>query len=188
MITPMFSVKLKQANFLRIAHMTSRSLWKKEPLLHRSQWCTLSPSELETLREFIDENLRNGFIRTTSSLHGAPVLFIFNNNGSLRLCVDYRGLQVNRISKKDWYPLPLISDLLAMAGKARIYTTLDLRHAYHLVRIAEGGKCRDHPSGNFEESYLAIWAAKMHCRWSSALWTGYHIVGQLIMWHIEKQC
>ena len=97
---------------------------------------SLSPSELETLREFIDENLRNGFIRTTSSPHGAPVLFIRNNNGSLRLCVDYRGL--NRISKKDRYPLPLISDLLATAGKARIYTTLDLRHAYHLVRIAEG--------------------------------------------------
>ena len=97
---------------------------------------SLSPSELETLREFIDENLRNGFIRTTSSPHGAPVLFICNNNGSLRLCVDYRGL--NRISKKDRYPLPLISNLLATAGKARIYTTLDLRHAYHLVRIAEG--------------------------------------------------
>ena len=66
---------------------------------------SLSPSELETLWEFIDKNLRNGFIRTTSSPHGAPVLFIRNNNGSLRLCVDYRGL--NRISKKDRYPLPL---------------------------------------------------------------------------------
>ena len=97
---------------------------------------SLSPTELETLREFVDENLRRGFIRTTSSPHGAPVLFSRNNNGSLRLCVDYRGL--NKISKKDRYPLPLISDLLATAGKARIYTTLDLRHAYHLVRIAEG--------------------------------------------------
>ena len=97
---------------------------------------SLSPSELETLREFIDENLRRGFIRATSSPHGAPVLFSRNSNGSLRLCVDYRGL--NKISKKDWYPLPLISDLLATAGKARIYTTLDLRHAYHLVRITEG--------------------------------------------------
>ena len=97
---------------------------------------SLSPPELEALREFIDDNLRRGFIRATSSPHGAPVLFVRNSNGSLRLCVDYRGL--NKISKKDRYPLPLISDLLATAGKARIYTTLDLRHAYHLVRIAEG--------------------------------------------------
>ena len=97
---------------------------------------SLSQSELQTLREFVDENLRIGFIRPTNSPHGAPVLFTRNSNGSLRLCVDYRGL--NRISKKDRYPLPLISDLLSTAGKARLYTTLDLRHAYHLVRIAEG--------------------------------------------------
>ena len=68
---------------------------------------SLSPSKLETLQEFIDENLRNRFIQTTSSPHGAPVLFIRINNGSLQLCVDYRGF--NRILKKDRYPLPLIS-------------------------------------------------------------------------------
>ena len=97
---------------------------------------SLSKTELELLREFIDENLTRGFIRSTSSPYGAPVLFSLNNNGTLQLCVDYRGL--NKITKKDRYPLPLISDLLSTAGKARIYTTLDLRHAYHLVRITEG--------------------------------------------------
>ena len=97
---------------------------------------SLSPAELETLREFINKNLCQGFICATSSPHSAPVLFSRNSNGSLRLCVDYRGL--NHISKKDRYPLPLISDLLATIGKARIYTTLDLCHAYYLVRIAEG--------------------------------------------------
>ncbi|KAJ3560359.1 hypothetical protein NP233_g10892 [Leucocoprinus birnbaumii] len=97
---------------------------------------SLSPSELEALREFIDEHLSIGFIRPTSSPHGAPVLFVKKKDGSLRLCVDFRGL--NRITKKDRYPLPLISDLLDSPRKARIYTKIDLRHAYHLVRIAEG--------------------------------------------------
>ena len=97
---------------------------------------SLSQSEMVTLREFIDEHLRIGFIRPTNSPHGAPVLFIKKKDGSLRLCVDFRGL--NKISKKDRYPLPFISNLLTTAGKARIYTALDLRHAYHLVRIAEG--------------------------------------------------
>ena len=97
---------------------------------------SLSQSELATLREFIDEHLRIGFIRPSKSPHGAPVLFIKKKDGSLRLCVDFRGL--NKISKKDRYPLPMINDLLATAGKARIYTTIDLRHAYHLVRITEG--------------------------------------------------
>ena len=97
---------------------------------------SLSQTELQTLREFLDEHLRNGFIRTTVSPHGAPVLFVRKKDGSLRLCMDFRGL--NQITKKDRYPLPFISDLLTTAGKARIYTTLDLRHAYHLVRIADG--------------------------------------------------
>ena len=98
----------------------------------------LSQVELKTLQEFIDEHLRTGFIRSSSSPHGAPVLFARKKDGSLRLCIDFRGL--NKISKKDRYPLPFISDLLTTAGKARLYTTIDLRNAYYLVRIAEGDK------------------------------------------------
>jgi len=97
---------------------------------------SLSKFEQETLKEFIDENLTNRFIRSTSSPHRAPVLFVKKKDRSLWLCVDFCGL--NRIMKKDRYPLPLISDLLDSLCKARIYTKIDLRHAYHLVRIAKG--------------------------------------------------
>ena len=44
---------------------------------------------------------------------------------------------LNRITKKDQYPLPLISDLLDSLRKARIYTKINLWYAYHLVCIAE---------------------------------------------------
>ena len=97
---------------------------------------SLSETEMTALRQFLDENLRNGFVRPSNSSHGAPILFVKKKDGSLRLCVDFRGL--NKISKKDRYPLPLICDLLDSPGKARIYTKIDLRHAYHLVRIREG--------------------------------------------------
>ena len=60
---------------------------------------SLSQSELKSLREFIDEHLSIGFIRPSRSLHGAPVLFVRKKDGSLRLCVDFRGL--NQITKKD---------------------------------------------------------------------------------------
>jgi len=96
---------------------------------------SLSASEQEALKEFIEENLNMGFIRPTSSPHGAPVLFVKKKDGSLRLCVDFRGL--NRISKKDRYPLPLISNLLNSPRKARVYSKIDLHHAYHLVHIAD---------------------------------------------------
>ena len=62
---------------------------------------SLSPYELRTLHEFIDEHLAYGFIRPTCSLCGAPVLFIKKKDGSLRLCVDFQGL--NQIMKKDRY-------------------------------------------------------------------------------------
>ena len=59
---------------------------------------SLSASEQEALKEFIEENLNMGFIWPTSSLHGAPVLFIKKKDGSLRLCIDFHGL--NCITKK----------------------------------------------------------------------------------------
>ena len=97
---------------------------------------SLSKFEQETLKEFIDENLTNRFIHSTSSPHGALVLFVKKKDGSLRLCIDFHRL--NRITKKDRYPLSLISDLLDSPRKAHIYTKIDLWHAYHLVHIAKG--------------------------------------------------
>ena len=96
----------------------------------------LSPRELEALHEFLDTHLQTGFISPSNSPHGAPVLFTPKKDGKLRLCVDFRGL--NQITKKDWYLLPLISNLLDTPQKARIYTKINLKHAYHLVHIAKG--------------------------------------------------
>ena len=59
---------------------------------------SLSASEQEALKEFIEENLHMGYILPTSSLHGAPVLFIKKKDGSLCLCIDFHGL--NCITKK----------------------------------------------------------------------------------------
>ena len=75
-----------------------------------------------------------GFIHPSSSAHAALVLFIRKKDGSLRLCMDFRGL--NKITKKDHYPLPRITDLLDTLSCAQIYIKIDLWHAYHLVRIS----------------------------------------------------
>ena len=116
---------------------------------------SLSASEQEALKKFIEENLNMGFIWPTSSPHSTPVLFVKKKDGSLHLCVNFCGL--NRISKKDRYPLPLISDLLDSPRKARVYSKIDLRHAYHLVRIADSDEWktafRTH-YGSFEWSVM----------------------------------
>lgn len=97
---------------------------------------SLSEVEQLALREFLDENLKNDFIRPSQSPAGAPILFIKKKDGSLRLAVDYRGL--NKVTRKDRYPLPLIPDLLDRLRSARVFTKLDLCGAYNLVRIADG--------------------------------------------------
>ena len=96
----------------------------------------LSQTELTELRQYIDENLAKNFIRHSKSPAGAPILFVKKKDGSLRMCVDYRGL--NKVTKKNRYPLPLISSLLEQLGSAKIFTKIDLRGAYNLVRIKEG--------------------------------------------------
>src|SRR5258707_1575794 len=108
---------------------------------------SLSPLELTALREFLEEHTRNGFIHPTKSLWGAPVLFIKKKDRSLCLCVDFHAL--NKVMEKDRYPLPLITDLLNAPGPTRIYSKIDLKHAYHLVCIAEG----DEPKMAFRTCY-----------------------------------
>lgn len=96
----------------------------------------LTETELQLLRDYIESNLAKGFIRPSTSPAGAPVLFVPKPGGGLRLCVDYRGL--NKITIKNRYPLPLISELLDRLRSAKIFTKIDLRSAYNLVRIREG--------------------------------------------------
>ncbi len=88
------------------------------------------------LREFLEENIQNGFIHPSKSPWGSLVLFIEKKDGSLCLCIDFHAL--NRVTEKDRYPLPLIPDLLNSPALARIYSKIDLKHAYHLVWITEG--------------------------------------------------
>ncbi|SOV07855.1 uncharacterized protein UDID_19598 [Ustilago sp. UG-2017a] len=94
------------------------------------------PKEMSELRRYLEENLEKGFIRPSKSPARSPVLFVPKKDGGLRLCVDYRGL--NEITVKNRAPLPLIEEQLFLLRKARIYTKLDLRAAYNLIRIAKG--------------------------------------------------
>jgi hypothetical protein len=97
---------------------------------------SLSQNELAALRDYLDENLAKNFIQHSKSHAGAPIMFVKKKDGSLRMCVDYHGL--NKVTIKNRYPLPLISGLLDQLGQAKIYTKLDLCGAYNLVRIKEG--------------------------------------------------
>lgn len=96
----------------------------------------LSQTELHVLREYIENALEKGWIQHSTSPAGAPVLFVPKKDGKLRLCVDYRGL--NKITIKNRHPLPLIGETLDRLGGAHYFTKLDLKDAYHRIRIRKG--------------------------------------------------
>jgi hypothetical protein len=59
-------------------------------------------------------------------------------DGSLRLYVDYRGL--NKVTRKNRYPLPLISEIINRVSGAAIFSKIDLRDTFNRIRIKEGYK------------------------------------------------
>jgi hypothetical protein len=75
-----------------------------------SKHYSLTVEEDKVLQEYIATNYKKGFIRKSSSPYGSPCFFVKKKDGSLRLCVDYRGL--NKITLKNRNPIPLISDII----------------------------------------------------------------------------
>jgi len=90
----------------------------------------LSLPEKTTMRAYITESLASGIIRPSSSPVAAGFFFVRKKGGELRPCID--------ITVKNRYPLPLMSSMFKPLTHATIFTKLDLRSAYHLVRIREG--------------------------------------------------
>ena len=95
----------------------------------------MTRDELLVLRKTLNELLNKGFIRTSNSLIGAPVLFV-KKEGGLRFYVDYWGL--NDITRKDRYPLPLIKETLNGISKVRYFTKLDITAVFYKIRIVKG--------------------------------------------------
>jgi transposase InsO family protein len=92
--------------------------------------------QLLELRQQIVELMDKGWIRASSSPAAAPVLMVRKPGGGWRLCVDYRAL--NNITLQDRYPLPLIKETLRSLSGAKWLTKVDVRAAFHKIRVAEG--------------------------------------------------
>ena len=114
-------------------------------------------SELVELKKKVDELQDKGFIRSSSSPWGAPVLFVPKKDGSVRMCIDYRAL--NNLTIKNRYPLPRIDDLFDQLSGARVFSKIDLRSGYHQVMV----KGEDIPKTAFRTRYehLSFWLCRL---------------------------
>lgn len=93
----------------------------------------LAPKETEVLKERIKSLIEMGHIRESTSPWGALVLFAPKKDRTLRMCIDYQGL--NKLTERNEFPLPRIDELLDQLLGAKYFTTLDLDMAYHQIRI-----------------------------------------------------
>ena len=92
--------------------------------------------ELTETKKQLTEYINAGHIRPSTSPFGAPILLVKKKDGTMRMCIDYRGL--NDITVKNTFPIPRIDDLHDQLGKAHYFTKLDLYSGYHQIQITTG--------------------------------------------------
>jgi hypothetical protein len=94
------------------------------------------PNEQEELDKFLKEHVAKGYLVPSKSPMASPVFFIKKKDGKLRLVQDYR--QLNKITIKNRYPLPLAANIVNCLTKARYFMKFNVRWGYHNIRIKEG--------------------------------------------------
>jgi len=98
---------------------------KEEFVPRKGKVYPLSREEREEVCEFINEQLRKGYIRPLKLLQTTLVFFVGKKNGKMCIVQDYRYL--NEWTIKNNYPLPLISDIVENISTKRVFTKLDLQ-------------------------------------------------------------
>nr|GFC84749.1 putative reverse transcriptase domain-containing protein [Tanacetum cinerariifolium] len=102
---------------------------------------------MQELSNQLQELSDKGFVRPSSSPWGALVLFVKKNDGSFRVCIDYR--ELNKLTVKNSYPLPRTDDLFDQLQTSSVYSKIDLRYGYHQLRVRE----EDIPKTAFRTRY-----------------------------------
>ena len=92
----------------------------------------------EEVNSQIEEMLRRNVIRISSSSWLSPPVMVKKKDGSLRFCIDYRGL--NKVTSKDAYPLPLPDQVQDKLYGMEYFTKLDLNSGYWQIPVKESEK------------------------------------------------
>jgi len=116
----------KQSERMSIRKIWDHAIEVKEGFVPRKgKMYPLSREEREEVHEFIQEQLRKGYIRPSKLPQTAPVFFVRKKDGKKQMVQDYQYL--NEWTVKNNYPLPLISDVLENIGTKMMFMKMDLR-------------------------------------------------------------
>jgi len=92
----------------------------------------------DPVRKIVEEWLAQGMIRESCSPVTSPIVVVKKKDGSIRLCVDYR--QLNLLTKRDQYPLPRIDDIKDQLGKKHNLSNFDMFAGYNQLPMTEDSK------------------------------------------------
>jgi hypothetical protein len=110
---------------------------------------------VELSRQQLKDAVEAGLIRPSYNEFGSPIVFVRKVDGSLRVCIDYRGL--NEVTRLDAYPLPRVDDTLDELRDANFYTHLDLASGFWQVLVRDQDI---HKTAFHTPDYLMEWAAR----------------------------
>jgi len=98
----------------------------------------LFKNEREEVQNFVEDQLRKRYIRSSKSPQTLPVFFVGKKDRSKQMVMNYRNL--NSQTVKNNYPLPLIMELIDNMGSKKVFTKMDLRWGFNNMRIKEGNE------------------------------------------------
>ncbi|PIK42952.1 hypothetical protein BSL78_20195 [Apostichopus japonicus] len=98
----------------------------------------LNPSKLSVVRKEIEYMLENGIISPSHSPWSSPILLVPKEDGSQRLCIDYR--KVNSVTVTDSHPIPRLDDCIDRIGNSKFVSKYDLLKGYWQVPLTKRAK------------------------------------------------
>ena len=100
----------------------------------------MSTQELDELKRQLQEYIDDGRLQPSESPWGTNVIFAKKKDGTLRFCVDYRGL--NDLTVRNSYPLPHMDDLFDRLQGAQYFSKIDLRTGFYQIPLAEEDRAK----------------------------------------------
>jgi hypothetical protein len=137
-------------------------------------------NELVELTKQIAELQAKGFICPSSLPWGAPMVCVEKKDGTQQMCVDYRSL--NEATIKSKYPLPRIEDVFDQMKGASVFSKIDLRTGYHLLKI----KVSDILKTTFLTQYGLYDYTMMSFRLTNVLAYFMYLMNKVFMEYLDK--
>ena len=103
-----------------------------------------TPENKQEIDRQVSDMLQKGIVQESVSPWSSPVVLVKKKNGKMRFCIDFR--MVNKITKKDSFPMPLVADTLDALSGTQFFTTLDLKSGYWQIQL--------HPSAREKTAFV----------------------------------